>query len=1095
MFTSRKRRTSLIGRKKTLLLALSALLGLGGISFAVGASVSPNYQEMRADSVVYTCDFETTGGFTAGTTYNSTQNHTDISAGAKAANASGVAWEAYYGAWSTSSKINGSQSAALRAYKSAPSAHAYLMTETDILGVTSISYYAKAATSNSATLLLDVSYSTDQGANWTVVESAKELGNTNPSTPYTANFPNITAKDGVRVKFAIASSSTFPTSSSAQLTIDDVAFTVTSGPAIELTPSSITVPTNGTATIKANISGFGNAISSFTSDYVENDYYSLEIGDLVDGEATITLTGKSATTAAQTVTFTATDGTDTATADLSVEVGEVKPESVTWTATETPYFVAGHAFTASNLGAFSVGYTDGTTKSALSNVSVIATHSDGTVYSGINSFPKEGTYTVKLASAEDNAIASSEATFYVISANPTIAEASAFATNHIPSSSTNQLNGDITISGILSATGTQSTLMDPNDSTSTIVLYQRGGVSTTGFAKGNWVSVKGGLANYNTTMPEMVSFTMDSYKEPASLAITTVGTTEYDEGDVFDASGFAFALVYGSGDTAVSVPVTGVTNDKSAQLTTNDSVVTFSYTDSLSGKSFTATQTINVKVNPYTLVTAETEVAMNVGVDHTVQLTPSEAFITAGFEWDIKSSDATVATAAVDESYLLTISSLKAGSTTITAYIMDKTATYEATVEIAVTVNDAVLTLTPEAVAIDVKDDPVTVTATYEYFSGEPTLTIEPLETDYYSLAINGLAITVTPKAKTSAAQTVEVMGSYGDSQIAIAEFTIEVTDALQYTKVTSVADLTIGATYVIGHEDTLESGAIEVTFADKMGSNTYLPVSATKGTYNSLTGKASTTVEPALFTLAYGAESGQYSLWMNAEGTEADPAGYIGRTSNTGATGNNIVDLSETLAAEYSMEIACESGGTISITSPVTSTLDRHLRYNYNNGSNSRFTFYGTNYTNYDDICLYKAANADANWTAADNWAKTFLDETGTLCASEDGTVAQETNWSKWSTTYKALNQVQKDLIAKATASEKGDNIAQALLRYDFIVKAYGATNFMEGRTVSSALRFNGVPEESSTFITILAVMGGAVLTGGIYFAMKKRSSRKEEE
>ena len=82
-------------------------------------------------------------------------------------------------------------------------------------------FKAKAATSNGAKLLLDTYYSIDKGNNWTIIDNAKEL--TSSAESYSFNVPS-SSSDLVRIKFKIADSSTQPTKSSAQLTIDDIIF-------------------------------------------------------------------------------------------------------------------------------------------------------------------------------------------------------------------------------------------------------------------------------------------------------------------------------------------------------------------------------------------------------------------------------------------------------------------------------------------------------------------------------------------------------------------------------------------------------------------------------------------------------------------------------------------------------------------------------------------------------------------------------------------------------------------------------------------------------------------------------------------------------
>jgi len=130
-----------------------------------------------------------------------------------------IGWEIYYGNVSTSSKISGNNSAALRLYTSAN--YGYLKTTTAIDGLSKVTFKAKAAGSNGAKIKVNISYSPN-GTSWTAIETDKSL--TTSSASYSVDIPS----GGKYFQIAISSNSTKPSSSSAQLTIDDVVFTYTS---------------------------------------------------------------------------------------------------------------------------------------------------------------------------------------------------------------------------------------------------------------------------------------------------------------------------------------------------------------------------------------------------------------------------------------------------------------------------------------------------------------------------------------------------------------------------------------------------------------------------------------------------------------------------------------------------------------------------------------------------------------------------------------------------------------------------------------------------------------------------------------------------
>lgn len=160
----------------------------------------------------YSTGFESTEGFTAGTNYQST-----VTVGAE-----GKQWKIFYGTPSTSSKITGSQSLAMRLYTS--NNYGYAEMQFDVPGATKVSFKAKAATSNSAVIKLTIKESTDGGTTWTTVNnwSAHSLNNTADDYSFTVSGN----PEKYRIRFEIDSSSKKPTSKNAQLTIDDVTISV-----------------------------------------------------------------------------------------------------------------------------------------------------------------------------------------------------------------------------------------------------------------------------------------------------------------------------------------------------------------------------------------------------------------------------------------------------------------------------------------------------------------------------------------------------------------------------------------------------------------------------------------------------------------------------------------------------------------------------------------------------------------------------------------------------------------------------------------------------------------------------------------------------
>ena len=160
----------------------------------------------------YSTGFESSEGFTAGTNYQST-----LTVGPK-----GKQWKIFYGSPSTSSKITGSQSLAMRLYTS--NNYGYAEMQFDVPGATKVSFKAKAATTNGAAIKLTIKESTDGGTNWTTVNNWNAQSLTTSDADYSFTVSGNPEK--YRIRFEIDSSSTKPSKSNAQLTIDDVTISV-----------------------------------------------------------------------------------------------------------------------------------------------------------------------------------------------------------------------------------------------------------------------------------------------------------------------------------------------------------------------------------------------------------------------------------------------------------------------------------------------------------------------------------------------------------------------------------------------------------------------------------------------------------------------------------------------------------------------------------------------------------------------------------------------------------------------------------------------------------------------------------------------------
>ena len=137
-------------------------------------------------------------------------------------------WTIYYGCFSTSSAITGTRSAAIRLYTS--NNYGYLKTNFSTSYVSKVVFNAKAATSNSAAIKMNVEYSTN-GTSWSYMKQTSATGSDYHAIKPSSSASEITAYmpsavngnlETVYLRWSIDSSSTKPSTKNAQLTIDDI---------------------------------------------------------------------------------------------------------------------------------------------------------------------------------------------------------------------------------------------------------------------------------------------------------------------------------------------------------------------------------------------------------------------------------------------------------------------------------------------------------------------------------------------------------------------------------------------------------------------------------------------------------------------------------------------------------------------------------------------------------------------------------------------------------------------------------------------------------------------------------------------------------
>lgn len=201
--------------------AVASLALVIGVGIGIVNNNNVNVVEAAPGDEVYlpTESFDNNDDFSSGSNYQST-----VTQGPE-----NKTWTIYYGCFSTSSKITGTRSAAIRLYYNSDNL-GYLKTDFSIGYVSKVSFKVKASTSNSTTFKLNVQYSLN-GSSWSFMKQTSGSG-----ADYSAITPGSSAslvtlymptavsgnQEAVYLKWSVDASSTKPTTSNAQLTIDDI---------------------------------------------------------------------------------------------------------------------------------------------------------------------------------------------------------------------------------------------------------------------------------------------------------------------------------------------------------------------------------------------------------------------------------------------------------------------------------------------------------------------------------------------------------------------------------------------------------------------------------------------------------------------------------------------------------------------------------------------------------------------------------------------------------------------------------------------------------------------------------------------------------
>ncbi len=141
---------------------------------------------------------------------------------------------------------------------------------------------------------------------------------------------------------------------------------------------------------------------------------------------------------------------------------------------------------------------------------------------------------------------------------------------------------------------------------------------------------------------------------------------------------------------------------------------------------------------------------------------------------------------------------------------------------------------------------------------------------------------------------------------------------------------------------------------------------------------------------------------------------------------------------------------------------------------------------------------NADGTYTSVSSdvtkkaieWASDFLSKTATPCKNLDANSFKSDSelWTGFNTSYTALSDTAKTIIKNNPYSN--EDITNAIERYNYIVKKYNVTDFINGSTSSGSKTITRMPISNDVvlLVTIIAIVGISSISGYLLLRKKKQ-------
>ena len=569
--------------------------------------------------------------------------------------------------------------------------------------------------------------------------------------------------------------------------------------------------------------------------------------------------------------------------------------------------------------------------------------------------------------------------------------------------------------------------------------------------------------NSNSQLKDFAHFYIVPSADVTSIEVTTAPTkTEYMAGEAFDPTGMVVTATFDDGSSQVVTDYT-LNPDTTTPLTADVESIEISYT--YDDKTVTTTQPITVTER----IVQSIEITAN----------PAKMSYVVGQEFD---QTGMVVTATYDNGDPADVTS----ECTFSPSVFEETGE---SVTVTVTHNPSQKTATLNVKVIEKAVRSLSLTGKKDAFDNGDTFSLG----DGAELTAIWNDGTETPLTLDSEGVTVELTtqdGKPGEGRVIDSSYvlnyetdnqayvliTYEGVDARKYQiTVRDVLDVSEGKFVLVEDDSELAVGDYIIIVAEYQGT-TYALSTDDAGNYRRIT--EVTEVDNAI-SLVRGGDAQVIEL---VEGVNAGTFGFsvAGGYLTAGVTGNNLT-TEETLNDESSWVIS-KKDDVFSVKADVngeTNETSNIMKFNWNNGTNSRFSCYKASSANMTDVSVYKYYSNDyiavSEFVDANMHMDDYTGEGTGLCLGEGG--------------YYALAKAALTKLTEAQIElfQTESDFSAAHERYLAWASANGDQNPYDMGSAAAALKANE-GNGDKTIIAISAIGLAGIASAAAFFFLRRR-------